>query len=221
MGFQANGYGFLDGCGYAGCDAGEALTKAARAVDAAIAACTAMLPTWEAAISWMYLDTRGNVTTGLGFMLPTADLACALPFQFAGRAATAAEITADFNRVAAMEFGQHWAAGHYQAPSSPLLGAADMTQIAETKLEALAASLSSRLLWFAALPSPAQTALLDMTWNMGLGGLLKYHKMLAALAATPPDLAAAAADCIREAANPAFSARNLWCQKLFRDSMTG
>lgn len=179
-----------------------------------IAAEAAALPRWEAAIPWQYLDIKGNVTAGLGFLLATPAAACALPFQCGDRPATEDEIVADFQRVKAMPFGQKYAAGYYQSDTSPRLGSQDMQEIAATKLVGMAQSLQRAIPEFDGLKDSAKTALSDMAWNLGVAGVLKYHNMLAALAKTPPDYATAAAECIREAGNPAFADRNSWTQSL-------
>ena len=79
----------------------------------------AQLEIFEGCIPWMYLDTVGKVTVGVGFMLPDSDAAAALPFQLEGQAATADEITDDFGRVTGMAAGH--VAGYYKQPDSPQL----------------------------------------------------------------------------------------------------
>jgi len=44
----------------------------------------AQLKTFEGCVPWMYRDTAGKVTVGVGLMLPDAAAACALPFQTEG-----------------------------------------------------------------------------------------------------------------------------------------
>ena len=62
----------------------------------------AQLKSFEGCVSWMYRDTVGRVTVGVGLMLPDAATACALPFQTAvGAAATSEQIAAEFARVEA------------------------------------------------------------------------------------------------------------------------
>jgi len=42
----------------------------------------AQLKTFEGCVPWMYRDTVGRVTVGVGLMLPDAAAACALPIAF-------------------------------------------------------------------------------------------------------------------------------------------
>src|SRR5580692_5991153 len=78
------------------------------------------LKEFEGCVPWMYRDTVGKVTVGVGLMLPDVAAAQALPFLCGGRAATAEEIGADFARVAAAAQGK--AAGFYRGAGSPELG---------------------------------------------------------------------------------------------------
>ncbi len=88
------------------------------------------LKEFEGNYSYMYLDTTGNVTVGVGEMLPNA--AAAQKFAFVRRAdatakppvlpgpATADEIKADFDNVKKPNFGEarHLLPAVYQARSS-------------------------------------------------------------------------------------------------------
>src|SRR3954471_14258331 len=58
---------------------------------------------WEDSKSFMYADTRGFITTGIGNKLANAHEAISLPWQHkaTGRSATAAEIRGAFERVQA------------------------------------------------------------------------------------------------------------------------
>lgn len=46
--------------------------------------------------------------------------------------------------------------------------------------------------WFLAISTPAQDIIEDMTYNMGLDGMLGFGQMIAALSQTPPEYAVAA-----------------------------
>jgi GH24 family phage-related lysozyme (muramidase) len=65
----------------------------------------------------------------------------------------------------------------------------------ETQLQAFA--------WYAPLPSAVQSAVLDIAYNAGVGGLLHYPRMIAALEAK--DYAGAAAQC--QTSNPELQTR--------------
>src|SRR5271168_4443937 len=81
---------------------------------------TAQTTVFETAVPWMYLDTRGLVTAGIGQMLPDAASAQSLAFLHPdGTPATPDAIHADFDRVHALAAGEPCHA--YRSPSSPTL----------------------------------------------------------------------------------------------------
>lgn len=169
----------------------------------------AQLKRFENAIPWMYLDTVGKVTVGAGLMLPTAQSATALPFQYDGRPADAQEIIVDFRRVSSMVKGK--AAGFYRSPMSVLLTPAEI----DTQLRAAVTHLDQDLrkaipIWDA-LPASAKVALLDMAYNLGMTGLLQgYPKLLHAV--VTGDWKTAAAECHRGGPAPT---RNEWTRQQF------
>lgn len=157
----------------------------------------------------MYLDSAGNVTVGVGLMLPNAAAASALAFTAAGAPATPGQIAADFARVAALAPDKLPA--FYQAASSPQLP----QEIIDAKLSAMLtgfeATIRAGILGYDALPDPVKMALLDMAYNLGPAGLLKgYPRMLQAVESA--NWAQAAAQCFR---NGIGAARNTWTQQQF------
>ena len=54
---------------------------------------------FEGCIPWMYRDTAGKITVGVGLMLPDAEAAAALPFQVGGVTVAPAAIRAEYERV--------------------------------------------------------------------------------------------------------------------------
>ena len=58
-----------------------------------------MLVRAEGRVDHMYLDTKGLVTVGVGFLLSTLDSAIRLNFQRDGRKATEEEIAIDYGTV--------------------------------------------------------------------------------------------------------------------------
>ena len=64
--------------------------------------CMAKIEEFEGRVPWLYLDSPGLVTVGVGNMLPNVMAAERLPFHLAGTPATTDQIKADYKRVAAM-----------------------------------------------------------------------------------------------------------------------
>jgi GH24 family phage-related lysozyme (muramidase) len=164
---------------------------------------------FEGCIPWMYRDTAGKVTVGVGLMLPDVAAAAALPFQIAGRAATVEEIAAEFARV--MALGEGKAAIFYRKASSPVL--VDKTIDAKLRevLEGFEAKLRAAMNGYDGFPERVKLALLDMAYNLGPGGLLKGYPRLVK-AVEQGRWADAAADCERHGPD---AARNSWTREQF------
>ena len=168
---------------------------------------------FEGNICHMYLDsdTPGNVTTGNGFLIPSATAACTFPFYLPGlhTPATAQEIAAEYWRVKAMPSSRP--ASFYDAPSALQLKQEDIDAHLLAELDKLDEGLSAGIAGFEALPDAWKMALIDMAWNLGLSGLLEgYPEMLAAIQAGNGQ--EAAAQCFR---NGISQARNDWAKQQF------
>lgn len=165
---------------------------------------------FEGKIPWLYLDSDvpGNVTCGVGFMLPNFAAACALPFQNGLIPATTNEIAAEFLRVSSMKSGM--AAAVYRGP----LMLTDEVIDAELmrRLQVVDTSLQMRLPNYEALPDSWKLALLDMAYNLGIGGLFKgYPHFIQAI--KDQNWQAAMAQCNRR--GPSM-ARNDWTRECFQ-----
>ena len=167
------------------------------------------LEEFEGSIPWMYRDTVGKVTVGVGLMLPDADAACRLPFEVGGAAAAETAVRAEFARVEALPMGR--AALFYRAASKPELPQGAIDSLLRTVLTGFEDKLREALPVYDAMPDGVKMALLDMIYNLGPAGLLKgFPKLMAAVAAG--DWAQAAACCERRGPG---AARNLWTRQMF------
>ena len=173
----------------------------------------------EGSINWCYLDTRGNVTVGVGMLLPNLDAALALPFQIAGMGgdlpATHDQIEQDWNRIKAMPAGK--SAEFYECLSSCVLTDADiqanLLAYVATEERALRAGLPS----YDSYPDPAKIALLDMGFNLGTAGLLHGYPHLCA-ACEAGNWTLASQQCHR---NGAGDTRNQWTVNQFLAAISG
>jgi GH24 family phage-related lysozyme (muramidase) len=139
------------------------------------------LTRWEGCCDHMYVDTRGFVTTGIGNMLPNAEAAIALPWRHerTGLLATAAEIRTAFAHVHAQEsgHGSNW----YKKASDLVLSPNVTKDLAVRRLEnEFLPGLNRLFPRFDSYPLPAQRALVDMAYNLGLGRLGKFDRLIAA-----------------------------------------
>ena len=175
----------------------------------------AKLEAFEGVIPWMYLDTVGKVTVGVGLMLPDVAAALRLPFHVGERAATDAEIAAEFARVDAMPMGR--AALFYRGKGTPEMARADIDGLLRTVLTGFEGELRGDLPHYDGFPDGVKLALLDMIYNLGPAGLLKgYPRMMKAVAAG--DWAEAAAECLRHGPG---AVRNEWTREMFLSNVLG
>ena len=175
----------------------------------------AKLEWFEGAIPWMYLDTRGYVTVGVGLMLPDAAAVQKLPFMVGSRPATAEEIAAEYARVEAMPMGRP--ALHYHLENGLVLEKTEIDSLLRTVLTGFEGELRAKLTGYDGFPDSVKLALLDMAYNLGPMGLLQgYPTLIAAVEAG--NWAKAAANCFRHGPG---AARNLWTQRMFLQNVVG
>ena len=165
---------------------------------------------WEGRISHMYLDTVAKVTVGVGKMLPDANAALALGFvrRDSGAKATPAEIKADFAAVAAQPKGL--LAGSYKKFTQLDLPDAAIDALLKSVVDGFMTGLAQRYVGWSTMPALAKQALLDMTFNLGPGGLAAFGRLKLAVDARNWDNAAK--ECAR---NGIAQVRNDWTRDLF------
>lgn len=172
------------------------------------------LKEFEGCVPWMYRDTTGNVTVGIGTMLPNAHAAAALPFEVAGMGISAEQIGAEFSRVSGLPAGR--LPQFYRQRDSPQLPMSSVEQCLRSVLVSFETQLRQHLPRYDALPDRAKLALLDMAYNLGVTGLLHgYPRLLGAVAAG--NWAEAAGQCFRHGIS---SERNSWTRLEFLAAAT-
>jgi len=160
----------------------------------------------------MFVDWRGDVRTGIDFVLPDARAALALPWRHraTGSPATAAEVRAAYHQVQAQSTG-HAAPAHERASDLVLpAGYAAVLVIRRLERELLPA-LRRLFPGFGHYPLPAQRALVEMAYHLGVGGLRRFTNLTAAC--NRGEFAAAADHCHRRTVGVA---RNAATRALFR-----
>lgn len=171
----------------------------------------------EGTVPWMYLDSRGNVTAGIGLLLPNVAAAQALPWWTPAltRAATELEISLEFARVRNLAPGLKPDA-YRNNVLSPLLRGVDIDAMLANELGGFIAELVAAFLSFWNWPQGAQLGALDMIYNLGAAGLLGseikegFPKWVDA--ATREDWPVCAEQCVREGIG---QIRNTWTKGQF------
>jgi GH24 family phage-related lysozyme (muramidase) len=175
----------------------------------------AKLKEFEGCVPWMYRDTVGKVTAGVGLMLPDAKAAQALPFVVGVRAATPEEIAAEYARVDAMAMGR--ASSFYKIPGSLELTQQTIDAKLSSVLAGFEADLKTEFPNYDSLPDGVKMALLDMIYNLGPAGLFKGFPHLVSAVQTGA-WAQAAEYCLRRGPAPA---RNNWTRQQFLSAVVG
>jgi GH24 family phage-related lysozyme (muramidase) len=175
----------------------------------------AKLKEFEGCVPWMYRDTVGKVTVGVGLMLPDAKAAQALPFVVGTRAATPEEIAAEYARVGAMAMGR--ASAFYKTPTVLVLTQQTIDAKLTSVLAGFEADLKAQFPHYDGLPDGVKMALLDMIYNLGPAGLFKGFPHLVAAIQTGA-WQQAAEHCIRRGPS---TARNDWTREQFLSAVVG
>lgn len=145
----------------------------------------------EGATPFLYLDTKGLVTTALGLMLPNIAAAEKLPWVNPdGTPATPEAIDAAFRTVHAMPAGR--TASYYASATTIRLTQGAMEASALATLDEYAGDLAGRFPPFGDWPAAAQFATCSMAW--ALGPWFHWQHWQAAVEAQ--DWATAAIECV-------------------------
>ena len=164
---------------------------------------------FEGVVPWMYLDTVGKVTVGVGLMLVNEIAAHALPFLSGDKAATTEEIAREFLRVSAMQKGK--LAKFYATSRALRLPPEAIDEKLRSALLGFEGYLRSYLHGYDDFPDAAKLALLDMVYNLGPGHLFaEYPRLIAAV--ERGDWKSAAALSARRGPS---ATRNTWTRQQF------
>lgn len=175
----------------------------------------------EGCISHMYQDTEGNVTVGIGELVPNVEGATAMRFELVdaklSRQASPSEVTSDFVRVQSMDKGH--IASYYEAPTAPRVAMTWFT-CSERIIHRLDVEFFPGIVKllpnFATFPESAQRAISDMAFNLGVGGLGKFGVFLTDC--NRGDFRGAAFESHRKTCS---SARNDWTKQMLLQAAGG
>ncbi len=178
------------------------------------------LKEFEGVVPFMYLDTAGNVTVGVGNLLANAAAAQALAFvrrpDANGKApvpavpATLAEIESGFDSIGRQTPGK--LASYYRQFTNLDLPMSAIDALLMTRVQEFAGLLRITFPDFDAYPAEACAAIFDMAFNLGAGKLTSQFPGLCR-AIGNEDWGKAAAECHRFGPGPA---RNNWTKAQFQ-----
>jgi GH24 family phage-related lysozyme (muramidase) len=169
------------------------------------------LKSFEGCVPYMYRCTGGAVTVGVGHALPSVAEAATLRWQISGRPASPAQIAEDFSKVAAAPKGLP--AAHYESLTGCRLPEDYLPTLTTSDIERFERDLTMTFPEWPSYPESAQEGLFDMAFNLGIAGLHKFPRFLAAVESKNWD--DAADDCHRLGVS---EARNQEIASLFRQA---
>ncbi len=179
-----------------------------------LAAILADLTRWEGRTNYLYRDSRGFVTIGVGNLVATAEDCAKLPLRTAlGAPAPESQKRAAWNCVEACPPGRREA--YYANASELRMTDEDVDALAFARLEREFLPGLRRLYPdYDDLPTSAQSALMDMIYNLGSAGLGKFTHLRDAVNARDWTLAAAACRV-----STSRQERNDWRAAKFREAI--
>lgn len=168
----------------------------------------------EGVCTWLYCDSRGYVTTGIGNLVATSDVCEAMPWMhLSGEPVGQDEPNRAYHLVLSA-FDASKSAQFYAGLTSIRLTEAYVTDLVGRRLHGEFIPGVVRLCpRFESFPLPARRALIDMAYNLGVGGLGRFRRLIGACSAG--DWATAAAECHRATCR---ESRNLWTSQMFIDA---
>jgi GH24 family phage-related lysozyme (muramidase) len=132
---------------------------------------------FEGQVPHMYLDTKSNVTVGIGQLLATRTAAQALPFRMRadGKPASASAIAGEYDAIQAISprgARNDLGFAHFRELTTLDLPEADCRALLTARLIGeFYPQLRIAYPGFDEFPAPAQEALFDMIYNLGATGL--------------------------------------------------
>jgi GH24 family phage-related lysozyme (muramidase) len=166
----------------------------------------------EGMVPYMYLDTVGKVTIGVGNMLPDAAAAKKLAFtnKDTGKPATQKEIEDAFAAVSKMDKGKLYT--HYkQKPSLELDEETIKTLALDRIKDEFEPGVKKIYPGYDNYPPSAKRALIDMAYNLGTAGLEKFKKLKES--AELGEWEKASEQCSRKGIQ---ETRNTWTKEMFK-----
>jgi len=149
----------------------------------------------EGVLPFMYLDSKGYVTTGMGNLIDSPEAAMALPWHTSsGARASNAEIREAWERVKLRSDLAPTGGGSFAGVTSLRLSERDINETVKAKLEEIERDLLGAYPTLDNWPADAQMGVLSMAWAMGAGFPKRFPKFSHAVNALLPDFELAAVE---------------------------
>lgn len=179
----------------------------------------ALLRSNEGEIPHLYLDSYGFVTIGVGHKFESRDellLVEGWVCRTTRQPAASDQILAEWDNVIRVKSGL--LAERYAEWTRLDLLPESIDHLLDRDIAEKELSVRMAFPPYTTFPAPAQDALLDMAFNLGVNGLvMKFPHLRAAALSNPPDWQRCAAECRRAA--PVSDARNTATRNLFESAL--
>lgn len=170
------------------------------------------LTAYEGSVDHMYLDTRGNVTVGVGHLVRSAHEAQQLPFlKRNDTRATSSEIRDEFESLRKLPYGQPYSARYYSGFAQLRLRQSTIDSLTDMHIQSFELELKRLYPAFGSYPTEARLALFDMIFNLGMTRLRTLFTRFNQAVLTE-DWSAAARECNRPGIQVT---RNRYVRELF------
>lgn len=137
----------------------------------------------EGAVPYMYRDTKGNVTIGVGYLIPSVQAALKLPFihEKNFKLATQTEIQAEYEKISRLPFGQNITARRFKEYTKLILNDFIINRLLILMIEEKESQLAKKIP-IKSYPLAVQVVLVEMAYNLGSEGLFrKFPKFIQAI----------------------------------------
>jgi GH24 family phage-related lysozyme (muramidase) len=135
----------------------------------------AKLKEFEGSVTWMYRDTVGLITVGVGNMLPNVEAALKLPFrvQSSGDLAGEPAVRKEFARVGALAAGK--LPKFYYEYEALTLADTDIDALLAARVAVFETQLRRQYPHYGSFPDAVKLGLIDMIYNLGAGKLVNTY----------------------------------------------
>lgn len=144
---------------------------------------------FEGETDFMYKDDKGNVTVGVGFMMPDESAAVSLPFVYEDGPASEEQKRAEWRTINALASG--YVASWYEDSTELYLEDEFITSHLQSLVAVNFTELTRIFPDYGEYPSAARLALQDMIYNLGMTNFNKFTKLKAAVVSRDWETAAA------------------------------
>jgi GH24 family phage-related lysozyme (muramidase) len=168
----------------------------------------------EGNIPHFYLDTVGRVTVGVGHMIPVAAQATGISLQVrvSGLPASSQQIEGEFSRISSQRPAMP--AAQYRQFTTLEMTEEVTDALLDADIAAMEAGVRQHFAGYDSYPEPAQDGILDMAFNLGVGGLVSNFPTFKR-AAEERNWNTCAAECHR---NGISDSRNQKTKQLFLEA---